>query len=262
MTVQHSVLHKFAAGLNASKNTSPLKFDFPGQQDWKVYYEELTAGAIRVDDAYWLVAANGGGAIGAGDSHSIRITPDGTDNSGYSLYRTLADRGLSGQGKKFYMETRVKITLDTGGTVPANGWFVGYTDAAEALLTGAGNLQAFVAEEAIGFGHFDGATSVSFYSREDTVNQAVDLGSFYSREDTVNQAVDLGFDLADGVYVKLACYYDGSSFNLYANDVLISSTAMTSLNVDEGMTPQVFFEADEGKANTFDIQYLLFAAEL
>jgi len=246
MTVQHSVLHKFAAGLNASKNTSPLKFDFPGQQDWKVYYEELTAGAIRVDDAYWLVAANGGGAIGAGDSHSIRITPDGTDNSGYSLYRTLADRGLSGQVKKFYMETRVKITLDTGGTVPANGWFVGYTDAAEALLTGAGNLQAFVAEEAIGFGHFDGATSVSFYSREDTVNQAVDLG----------------FDLTSGVYVKLACYYDGSSFNLYANDVLISSTAMTSLNVDEGMTPQVFFEADEGKANTFDIQYLLFAAEL
>ena len=66
MTVQHNVLHKFDAGLNASKNSAPLQFDLPVQQGWKVYYEELTAGTIRADDAYWLVAANGGGTIGAG----------------------------------------------------------------------------------------------------------------------------------------------------------------------------------------------------
>lgn len=248
MTVQHNVLHKFDAGLNASKNTAPLQFDLPVQQGWKVYYEQFTDGAVRNEtpDPYWTPIDNGGGTITAGDSHSLVITGDGTANSGYVIYRNLADRGLTSQSKKFYMETRVKFTIAGGGTVPANGWFVGYTDVAEALLTGDTNLQAFVADEALGFGHFDAATSISFYSREDTVNQAIDLG----------------FDLTSGTFVKLACYYDGSYFNLYRDDLLLSSTLMTKLNADEGMTPQVFFEADEAKANTFNFQYLLFAAEL
>ncbi len=245
MTV-HNVLHKFAAGLNTDQNTAPLKFDFPVQQGWKVYYEGFNSGVIRADDAYWLIAANGGGTIGAGSDHSLIITGDGTANSGYSLFRTLADIGLTSTAKKFYMEARVMYTNASGGSATNNGWFIGCTSAAEALLTGSGNLQAFVADEALGFGHFDGATSVSFYSREDTTNQAIDLG----------------IELTSGTFVKLACYYDGSSFNLYRDDQLLSSTAMTSLNVDEGFTPQVFFEADEAKANTFDFQYLLFAAEL
>ncbi len=246
MTVSHNVLHQFDVGLNASQNTAPLKFDAPVQQGWKVYYEGFNSGTIRVDDAYWLVAANGGGTIGAGSQHSLIITGDGTPNSGYSIFRTLADIGLSSSGKKFYMETRIMYTNASNGSANNNGWFIGYTDAAEALLTGDTNLQAFVAAEALGFGHFDGATSVSFYSREDAVNQAIDLG----------------FELTSGTFVKLACYYDGSSFNLYRDDQLLSSTQMTLLNTDEGFTPQVFFEADEGKANTLDFQYLLLAAEL
>ena len=94
MTVKHDVEHTFPAGLNAAQTPVPLHFDLPLQQGWKVYYEQLTDGAILADDAYWLVQANGSGAIGAGDSHSIRITPDGTVYSGYSIYRTLADRPM------------------------------------------------------------------------------------------------------------------------------------------------------------------------
>jgi len=245
MTVQHGVVHKFAAGLNAGQTPVPLPFDSALQQGWKVYYEGLNDGIVRTDDAYWLVQANGGGTVGPGDSNSIVITGDGTVYSGYSLYKTLADVRLASDVKRFYLETRVKLTLDTAGTVPANGWFVGFTSANEAMTTGASDALDG-GDEALGFGQVDTDTSVTFYSREDATQQEVDLG----------------FSLSDGAYVKLACYYDGSNFNLYKDDLLISSTPMTSLNTDEGMTPQVYFEAVEAKANTLDIQYLLLATEI
>jgi len=245
MTVKHNVEHTFPAGLNASQHPAPLHFDLPLQQGWKVYYEGFNNGAIYADDAYWLVQANGGGGLGAGDSHSIRITPDSSVYSGYSLYRTLADRRLTSATKPFYMETRVKLTLESGGTVPANGWFVGYTSANEAMTAAASNAMDG-GDELLGFGQVDTDTAISFYSREDGTQQEISLS----------------YPLVSGTYVKLACYYDGASFNLYRDDSLVSSTAMTSLNVDEGMTPQVYMEAIEDKANTFDIQYLLFAAEL
>ena len=245
MPIQHGVVHKFAAGLNAGQTPVPLPFDSALQQGWKVYYEGLNDGIVRTDDAYWLVQANGGGTVGAGDSNSIVITGDGTVYSGYSLYKTLADVILATDGKRFYLETRVKLTLDTAGTVPANGWFVGFTSANEAMTTGASDALDG-GDEALGFGQVDTDTAISFYSREDATNQAISFDSA----------------LADSVYAKLTCYYDGANFNLYRDDYLISTTAMTQLNADEAMTPQVYFEVVEAKANTLNVQYLLLAVEL
>jgi len=51
MAVSHDALHQFSAGVNASNNTSPVLFDHPIQQGWKVYYEGYNDSIVRVDDA-------------------------------------------------------------------------------------------------------------------------------------------------------------------------------------------------------------------
>jgi len=199
----------------------------------------------EIADAYWLGTPNSSGTLTVGGEQSMTMTGDGGASSGYSLLPALADKKLAGASKKFYMETRVKFTIASGGTVPANGWFIGFSDAAEALTTGAADAIDGVTD-AIGFGHVDTGTAVNFYSRDASVSQTISLGN----------------DLTSGIYAKLACYYDGAGFHLYWNDNFISSTAKTQLNVDTGMATQVMFEAVEAKANTLDFQYLLFAVEL
>ena len=242
MSTTHNSLHQFAAGLNTLQAPVSLPFEDPTQQDWKVYYDGFTVGATYADDAYWLIAANGGGTLTAGGEQSMIMTGDGTVFSGHSLYRKLATMLVP---KKFYMEARVKFTIASGGTVPANGWFIGYTSSNEAMTAGASNALDG-GDEALGFGQLDTETSTSFFSREDGTNQAISLG----------------FPLVSGDYTTLQCYYDGGAFNIYRDNVLISSTAKTKLNTDEAMTPQVYFEAVEAKANTLDFQYLLLAVEL
>ena len=101
-------------------------------------------------------------------------------------------------------------------------------------------------DEALGFGQVDTDTDISFFSRQDGTNQTIGLGDPF----------------VSGTYTKLQCYYDGTRFHLYRDNNSLGATIQTKLNTDEGMTPQVFFEAVEAKANTLDIQYLLFAVEL
>ena len=246
MTTKHSALNQFAAGVNASSSNAPLLFDDPTQVGWKVYYEGINEGIVRAtSSAYWEVNANTSGTVGAGDEHSLVITGNGSAVSGYSFYRDLADLELTSAGKKFYLETRVKFTIASGGTVPANAWFVGWSTKNEAFTTGTATAWDG-GDELLGFGHLTSATAVSFVSRQDAVNQAISTGG----------------DLTSGTYAKFACYYDGAKFHLYKDDAFISSTAKTKLNADEPMVFQVMFEAVEAKANTFDIQYALLAVEL
>jgi len=239
MGTLHKSFHQFSAGLNTSQNVVELPFEHPIQNNWKVYCDNLTIGAVYADDAHWLVQANGGGTLGPGAANSMVMTGDGTVFSGYSLYKKAADKLLA---KKFYFETRLMLTATS---VPDNGIFVGYTSANEAMTTGA--VDALDGgDEALGFGQVSQDTALSFYSRQDGVNQTISLGS----------------PLVTATYTTLVCYYDGANFNLYRDSNLISKTAMTKLNTDEGMTPQVFFEAVNAAANTLNVQYLLMAIEL
>ena len=242
MSRKHDSFHQFSAGLNTLQNVVELPFEDPTQNDWKVYYDGFTIGATYADDAYWLVQANGGGTLTPGGEQSMVMTGDGSVFSGYSLYRKLDDRALGTAGKQFYMETSLKLTATSA---PDNGIFVGYTSANEAMTTGAVNALDG-GDEALGFGQVSQDTEITFYSRQDGTQQTIGLGKPF----------------VTGVYTKLQCYYDGASFNLYRDNVFVSSTARTKLNTDEGMTPQVFFEAVNAAANTLDVQYLLFAVEL
>lgn len=241
---KHSTLHQFSAGLNTLQNNIGMKFDHPTQNNWKVYYDGFTIGATypEVADAYWIGVPNGGGTLVVGGEQSMTFTGDGTVFSGYSLLAGLADIQLGGSGKRFYLETSLKLTATSA---PDNGMFVGYSNKAEALTTGTVDAIDGVTD-AIGFGQVTQDTEIAFYSRDGSVTQEIGLGSPF----------------VTGVYTTLQCYYDGSFFNLYRDNNFISKTAQTQLNADTPMTPQVFFEAVNAAANTLDIQYLLFAVEL
>ena len=245
---RHNALHQFAAGINAASTTghpaAALPIFHPCQQGWKVYYEGLTDGSVRVDDAYWEITAITTGTVGAGDENSIVLSAKATtDNSGYMIQRDFADIELTSQSKKFYLETSVMFT-HSSGTVAANEWFVGW--AADAQVTSSGGTAWSGADEIIGFGHLDGDTQVYWVAREDQANQLIGVGA----------------DLTTGVYAKLACYFDGANYNIYKNDILVASQAMTKLNADEPMCFQALFKTGEAKTNTLDIQYALLAVEL
>ncbi len=239
-----SAIHQFSAGLNCFQGKIELPFDLPTQNGWKTYYDGFTIGALfpEVADAYWLGVPNGGGTHIVGGEQSMVMVGDGTVFSGYSLRAALADKTLGAAGKKFYMETSLKLTATS---VPDNGIFVGYTSDNEAMTTGTVD-DIDGGDEALGFGQVTQDTEISFYSRQDGTNQTIGLGSPF----------------VTGVYTKLQCYYDGSSFHIYRDNNFVSKTAQTKLNTDEGMMPQVFFEAVNAAANTLDFQYLLFAVEL
>ena len=110
-----------------------------------------------------------------------------------------------------------------------------------------GTVDAFDGSaELLGFGHIDAGTTVSFVS---------EAGG-------TQQNISLGVDLTSGTYAKLTCYYDGVRFHLYKDDIFLSSTVQTSLNSSTAMLFQLFFEAVEAKANSFDVQSVFLAVEL
>jgi len=232
-------LHQFSAGLNTLQSVIELPFEHPTQNGWKVYCDNFNDGATYSSDAHWIATANGGGTLGPGSSNSLVATGDGSVFSGYSLYRKAADILLS---KKFYLETRLMLTATS---VPDNGIFVGYTSANEAMTTTA--VDALDGgDEAIGFGQ---------------VTQDVEV-SFYSRQDGTNQTIGLGVPFTTAAWVTLQVYCDGANFNIYRDNSFLGATAVTKLNNDEAMTPQIFFEAVNAAANTLEVQYLLLAVEL
>ena len=238
----NNALHQFSAGLNSLQNTVSLLSPNPTQNGWKLYYDGLTIGATYADDAYWDITANGGGSLGPGSAQSMVMTGDGSVFSGYSLRKTEADVTLAGSAKKFYLETSLKLTA---ASVPDNAVFVGYTSNNEAMTTG--TVDALDGgDEALGFGMVTQDTTISFFSRQDGTNQTISMGGPF----------------VTAIYTTLQCYYDGAFFNLYRDNSFLGKTAQTKLNADEGMAPQIFYEAVNAAANTLNIQYLLLAVEL
>lgn len=244
--VKHNAVHQFTAGLNNAPNAHPanvLPFTHPVFQGWKVYYEQLTDGAVRTDDGYWEITASGSGTIGAGADHSLVLTAQATtENTGYALQKELADIQLSAADKKYYLETRVKLT-HASGTVAGNEWFVGWTNKADAHHND-GILWEFT--DGFGFGQLDELTPV-----------------FVTNSSDAEQSIKLSGALTTAVYRKYACYFDSVDYHLYEDDVLIARVpANPAPVVDVPFTFNVNFKVGEAKTNTFEIQYALLACEL
>ncbi|KKK87105.1 hypothetical protein LCGC14_2756560 [marine sediment metagenome] len=243
--VKHNALHQYTAGLNNAPASTPaanLPFTHPVFQGWKVYYWGMNDGETRADDVYWTPLAIASGGIGAGNENGLQITNNSTDdNSGYLLTPNLVDLELTSDSKKFYMETRIMVTAANINQIE---WFIGLGLIVQGPQA---DGAAWTNDEMLGFGHLDADTVISFLSIEDDGQQIISLGS----------------ELTTATYTKLSCYFDGTNFNVYLDDVLKGSTPMVYLNADEPWTANFFMKSGYStEAQSLDIQYLLFAAEL
>lgn len=244
--VKHNAVHQFAAGINAASNNNPassLPFIHPTQQGWKVYYEPLSIGATYADDAYWEITAVTTGTLAPGASNSMRLSANTTtDNSGYNLRHDVASVQLGGATKKYYLETVVSLT-NASGTQAANEWFVGWTNDEVAKASGG---TAWDFEDGFGFGQLDTGTPV-----------------FVTNSSDSEQSIALNGALTSGTFKKYACYFDGTNYNLYEDDLLVSTTVASPAPVaDAPLGCQVDYKSGEAKTNFLEVKYVLLAVEL
>lgn len=243
---KHNALHQFSVGANTAPTNHPAKvlpFSHPTQQGWKVYYEGLDKGATYADDAYYDVTAISSGTFGPGDENSIKLTANTTtDNSGYMITHKAATMQLSSATQKWYLETIVKLT-HASGTVAANEWFVGWTNVEQATSSGG---TAWDFEDGFGFGQLDGGTPV-----------------FVTNSSDSEQSISLGGALTTAVYKKYACYFDGTNYNIYEDDVLVAeSVASPAVVADVPLSVNVLYKSGEAKTNHLMVKYALLAVEL
>ena len=244
--VKHNALHQFSAGFNTGATNSPaasLPFSHPTQQGWKVYYEDLNIGATYVDDAYWEFNSVVSGTLGPGDSNSMVLDAGATtDNSGTELRHDVATVRVGGATKQFYLETIVKLT-NASGTQAANEWFVGWTNDEKSANA---NGVAWDFEDGFGFGQLDTGTPV-----------------FVTNSSDSEQSIALSGGLTSGTYRKYACHFDGTNYNIYEDDILISSTiASPAVVADVPLGCNIDFKTGEAKQNTLNVKYSLLAVEL
>ncbi|KKL70285.1 hypothetical protein LCGC14_2106460 [marine sediment metagenome] len=244
--VKHNAIHQFKAGLNNAPENHPaaiLPITSPVFQGWKTYYEALTIGATYADDAYWDITVVGTGTLAPGDSQSMKFASKATTiNSGYSIRHLVGTVQTAAATKKFYLETIVKLT-HTSGSMALNEWFVGWTNP-EASHNSGGAAWDF--EDGFGFGQLDNSTPVWVTNSGDT-----------------EQSIPLSGTLVTATYRKYACYFDGTNYNLYEDDVLITqAVASPAVVADTPLGCQVWFKTGEAKTNNLQVQYALLALEI
>ena len=242
MTISHNVMHQYSAGLSAAEAGLLLPFTTPGQQGWKVIYEPFERGYALADGAKWESVVETSGTATYGVNGPV-LTTNGSDNSSAWLGYTTPNVMIGAATKKFYLETSFTLTA---ATMASNEMYIGFsTDVSTTSFVNAGGT-AWVFADGFGFGKLDTATELDFISRDGSVEQTVGLGI------TPTTATKM----------KVACYYDGANFLLYVDDVLKSTTAKTSLNVDTAMVLVTYCKAGTGAAQTLTTNYVLLATEL
>ena len=247
MTTHHNVLHQFAAGLNNDPrvNWPAVPFQTPGQQGWKIVYEPFGRGYALADGVKWESIVETSGTVTYG-VNGVIITTNGTINSSGFLGWATANLMIGAATKKFYFETSFTLTA---ATMASNEMYIGFSDViAGSAITDLVNTggTAWVSADGFGFGKLDGATELDFIT--------MDGGT--------EQTIGLGITPTTAVRLKLGCYYDGVTFNIYKDDVFLTSATQTSLNVDTGMSLAAYCKDGSGAAQTLIINYVLLATEL
>ena len=230
--------------MNAAPDNHPAKslpFSHPTQQGWKVYYHEASDGSVKVDDAYWDITVTSSGTYGAGSSNSINLLNDGSnDNSGYGVRHEVAHVQLGGATKKYYLET---IVMVTAASVADTEWFVGWTNDETPRAAGG---TAWDFEDGFGFGQLDTGTPV-----------------FVTNDTDSEQSISLSGALTTAVFRKYACYFDGTNYNIYEDDILqtvVNANPAVVANVPLGLSMN--FKSGAAAAQDLEIKYVLLAVEL
>ncbi len=245
--VIHEELHQYSAGLSNSLTAAiPLPFPTAGQQSWKWIEETFATGHLYTTNSnpYNEVIENAGGAtVGA---NGALCTATGTDNDSCLLQWTTPTAQIGAVGKKFYLEASVILTA---ASMSANEMFVGFTsDEAGTNFVDADGL-GWAFEDGFGFGKLDTATEIDFISGQ---NETGDT----------HQRIGLGSTFTTATTTKLGCFYDGTTFFLFKDDVLVNEATRTTLNNDAPMGVSCFVKCGTGAAQTLLVHYVALGTEL
>ena len=139
-------------------------------------------------------------------ANGVSIPTLATDNTGLHIQDTTPQVILGASTKKFYLEASVTLTA---ATMASNEFFIGFSTDATGSNHQADDGLTWTMDAGIGFGKLDTATEVDFIVRSADVEQTIGIGSTMT---TATRAV-------------LGCYYDGSSYFIYKDNVLVAQAS-------------------------------------
>jgi len=246
MTIQHNVLHQFAAGFNNDSGVSwpAIPFQTPGQQGWKIAYEPFGRGYALADGVKWESIVESSGTVAYG-VNGVVLTTDNADNSSGFLGWATANLMIGAATKKFYLETQMTATAATMagseiyvGLSSLQGTTIGDFVAADGL--------SWAMDDGFGIGKLDAETSMSLIANQSDVEQTVSFGS----------------NPTTAVSQVWAVYYDGVNYKLYLNGTEVADTPKVVFNDDAPMTFVSYLRAGTAELQNLLVNYVLFAYEI
>ncbi len=249
MAVRHNAKNQFQLGCNNSAELNlAVPFPTPGQQGWKWVYETFANGHLYTADSnpYELtvlgatpapiVAANG-----------ITIPSLAGDNTSTHIQWTTPTVQLnSDSAKKFYFETSVAVTATD---MAQNEIFIGFTSDQTGSAHQADDGLTWTFDDGFGFGKLDTDTAFSWISGQNETG-------------TGHQIVGCGETFVTTTRITLACYYDGSKFNIFRDNLFLVSADAQTLNTDAPMGISALCKSGEGSLSSLLVNYVALGTEL
>lgn len=199
-----------------------------------------TAAHVWFDDfdAYvagnWTVTETDAGATQAitdADGGVLALTNSAADNDLNQIQWAKETFRLAAN-KKLWMKARFKVSDATQSDLLVGLYITDTSPVASKPSDG------------VFFQKLDGSTSLTLQ---------VGKNSTYSSATVATMAND--------TYVVVGLYYDGTAFQVFANDVRVGSVAATNLVDDEDLAVAIAVQNGDANARTLSIDYLMIAKE-
>lgn len=199
-----------------------------------------TAAHVWFDDfdAYvagnWTVTETDAGATQAitdADGGVLALTNSAADNDLNQIQWAKETFRLAAN-KKLWMKARFKVSDATQSDLLVGLYITDTSPVASKPSDG------------VFFQKLDGSTSLTL---------EVGKNSTYSSATVATMASD--------TYVVVGLYYDGTAFQVFANDVRVGSVAATNLVDDEDLAVGIAVQNGDANARTLSIDYLMIAKE-
>lgn len=251
---------RFFNGISNVDGSKPLAmFPYLDPTKYTVYFEDFygplfetqiaaATATMAIEGMKWTtVAAESIGIAQDADANGcLSLSVLSADNAqvyGYTLAPAMRMRA----GKKFFLQTRIEITEEAGGTIGQEEFFVGLADnagfATIANFMSANGL-ALTTDDCVGFVSYDGSAETN-----------VVIG-----ENDVRDTVPVGAAMVDATWVKYTIYFDGTDLYYFVNDAAAGAFTPTAIPVSP-VGPAYYLKAGEDKNKTLLVDYLFVACE-
>ncbi len=242
--VKHNALHQFSAGQNNTIGGPDVPFPTPGMQDWKWVYETFSKGILwTADNVQYELTVEGSTPAPVVAANGVSLPTLSGDNTSTLIQWTTPTLQLGASTKKFYLEASVTLTA---ATMASNEMFIGFTSDQQTTNFVAADGLSWAFDDGFGFGKLDTATEIDFIARQTSVEQTVALGSTFTT----------------AVRVRLACYYDGTNYQLYKDGLLVAESTRSIYNDDAAMGVAAYCKSGTAAIQSLLVNYVAIGSEL